>query len=140
MRYLLDTCVISELVAQQPDAKVREWIDQVDEERLALSVITIGEIKRGIAKLPASRKRRDLERWLEEELLKRFQGRILAIDTEVMLIWGELVGRLEQSGRSLPAMDSLVAASARRHQLRLVTRNERDFLGTGVEVVNPWGG
>ena len=140
MRYLLDTCVISELAAREPYHRVQEWVDQVAEERLLLSVITLGEIKRGIAKLPESQRRRDLDRWLEEGLLVRFQGRILVIDTGVMLTWGELVARQEKAGRPLPAMDSLVAAIALRHQVALVTRNERDFLGTGVEVVNPWAG
>jgi len=140
MRYLLDTCVISELVARDPHHKVKEWVDEVGEERLLLSVITLGEIKRGIAKLPESRKKRDLDRWLEEGLVVRFQGRILSIEPEVMLTWGELVARLEKTGRPLPAMDSLVAALALRHQVALVTRNERDFMDTGVEVVNPWIG
>jgi tRNA(fMet)-specific endonuclease VapC len=138
MRYLLDTCVISELTARQPNYKVIEWIDRVAEEHLLLSVITLGEIKRGIDKLPDSRKKRDLDQWLEEGLLLRFKGRILPLDAGVMLTWGELTARLEKSGRTLPAIDSLVAALALHHQLHLATRNEKDFLGTGVQIINPW--
>jgi tRNA(fMet)-specific endonuclease VapC len=138
MRYLLDTCVISELTTQNPDSRVIAWIDQVAEERLWLSVITIGEIKRGIERLPDSRKKRDLDRWLAEELLARFKDRIFSIDSGVMLTWGEMTARLEKTGRNLPAIDSLVAAIALHHQVHLATRNEKDFLGTGVQLFNPW--
>lgn len=135
MRYLLDTCVISELIAKQPNPQVGRWIDETDEERLYLSVITIGEIKRGVEKLPESHRKTRLKGWLDDDLLIRFQGRILSIDTPVMLVWGKLAARI---GRSLPAMDSLIAAIALSHNLHLVTRNEKDFAETGVEIVNPW--
>jgi len=138
MRYLLDTCVISELIAKRPAPQVVAWVDSHDDEDLFLSVITLGEIKRGVARLPDSRRKQQLDQWLEDALLVRFQGRIAAIDTAVMLTWGELVARLEKTGRKLPAIDSLIAAIALQHHLTLVTRNERDFAGTGVEIVNPW--
>jgi tRNA(fMet)-specific endonuclease VapC len=138
MNYLLDTCAISELVARQPEPKVINWIDAIEDERIYLSVITIGEIKRGIEKLPESAHRQTLVDWLGSDLLLRFQGRILAVDTAVMLRWGELVAKMEGTGRPLPAMDSLIAALALTHNLHLVTRNEKDFKGTGVIVVNPW--
>ena len=138
MRYLLDTCVISELVARQPNPRVVAWVDAVEESRLYLSVVTIGEIRRGIAKLPDSPRKERLNRWLEEDLLLRFSGRIVPIDVGVMLTWGELVARLERTGRVLPAMDSLVAAIALHGEFTLVTRNVRDFEGTGVQIVNPW--
>ncbi len=138
MRYLLDTCVISELVARQPNPRVVAWVDAVEESRLYLSVVTIGEIRRGIAKLPDSPRKERLNRWLEEDLLLRFSGRIVPIDIGVMLTWGELVARLERTGRVLPAMDSLVAAIALHGEFTLVTRNVRDFEGTGVQIVNPW--
>jgi toxin FitB len=140
MRYLLDTCVISELSAKQPNSKVIAWIDQLAEERLWLSVITLGEIKRGIERLPDSQKKRDLDRWLAEDLLPRFKDRIFAIDSDVMLAWGEMTARLEKTGRTLPAIDSLVAAIALHHQIHLATRNEKDFLDTGVQICNPWAG
>jgi len=138
MRYLLDTCVISELVSKRPNAEVITWVDSLDDELVYLSVITLGEIKHGIEKLPASARKDRLRQWLEEDLLARFQGRICVIDMDVMLIWGEIIARLDSSGRKLPAMDSLIAATARHGDFVLVTRNERDFEGTGVSIVNPW--
>jgi tRNA(fMet)-specific endonuclease VapC len=98
----------------------------------------LGEIKRGIEKLPDSHRKKRLNQWLDEELLARFQGRIASIDTSVMLVWGELVARLEASGRTLPAIDSLIAAIALHGDFTLVKRNERDFVGTGAKIINPW--
>ena len=138
MRYLLDTCVISELVARQPDAGVVQWVDSIDEDRLFLSAISIGEIKKGIEKLANSRRKSTLAEWLEDDLLIRFQDKILPIDTQVMLVWGELTATLEKRGRRMPAMDSLIAAVALRGGLHLVTCNEDDFAYSGVSVINPW--
>ena len=138
MRYLLDTCVISELIRKRPDPAVVAWVDALDEEETYLSVITLGEIRRGIAKLPQSHRRTQLTQWLEEDLLARFHGRIAGIDEEVMWTWGELVARLEREGRKLPAMDSLIAAIALTGDFTLATRNVQDFAGTGVKIVNPW--
>lgn len=138
MRYLLDTNVISELVASRPNERVIQWIDDLDPASVYLSVITIGELRKGIEKLPNSARQEKLRNWLTHELLSRFQDRILMIDTQVMLIWGELVGRLERNGRVLSAIDSLIAALALSHSCALVTRNEADFGDTGLQVVNPW--
>ena len=140
MRYLLDTCVISELVARQPDSRLVQWIDTMDEERLYLSVISIGEIKKGIEKLSDSSRKSALEQWLEDDLFLRFRDKILPIDTQVMLVWGELTATLERQGKSMPAMDSLIAAIALQSKLNLVTRNEDDFVYSGVPVINPWQG
>lgn len=138
MKYLLDTNVISELVAKQPLAKVINWLDNTDDNLIYLSVITIGEIKKGIERLPDSKRKTMLRTWLSDELLLRFQGRILPLDTAVMLTWGNLTATLEKKGRKLPAMDSLVAAIALQGQFVLVTRNEADFADTGVTILNPW--
>jgi predicted nucleic acid-binding protein len=138
MSFLLDTCVISELVARQPDPGVVRWVDGMDEERLYLSVITIGEIKKGIDRLSDSERKRALAEWLEGDLLIRFADRILPIDTRVMLAWGELTADLERHGRTMPAIDSLIAATALHGKLSLVTRNEDDFANSGVTVVKPW--
>ena len=138
MNYLLDTCVISELVAKRPQPKVVTWIDSIDDESLYLSVITVGEIVRGVEKLADSRRKQLLRIWLETELPPRFAGRFLNIDGRVMHIWGRLVAHLEQRGRTLPVMDSLIAAIAISANLHLVTRNENDFADTGVSIVNPW--
>jgi toxin FitB len=138
MRYLLDTNVISELVARQPSPRVIQWIDSLDPDSVYLSVITIGELRKGIEKLGDSQRKDLLHSWLNDDLLIRFSGRILILDAPAMLAWGELVGRLEQQGRPLPALDSLIAALARVHGCVLATRNLDDFRATGVNVVNPW--
>jgi tRNA(fMet)-specific endonuclease VapC len=108
MKYLLDTNVLSELVVKQPNTRVIDWIDSVDPNSLYLSVITIGELRKGIEKLPKSKRKTNLLEWLNDQLQLRFRGRILAIDIDVMLAWGILMGQLEQVGRPLPAMDSLI--------------------------------
>ena len=138
MTYLLDTNVISELIAKQPDADVVDWIDQLDPNVVYLSVITIGEIRKGIAKLPASKRRENLERWLFEDLLVRFHDHILPLDGNVLLAWGQLTGELAAKGINLPAIDSLIAATVLHYRYTLVTRNEADFQHTGITVVNPW--
>lgn len=138
MNFLLDTCVISELVASQPNPAVVRWVDSADEDRLYLSVITIGEIKRGIVKLANSKRKSALQEWLEGNLLIRFRDKILPIDTAVMLVWGQLAADLEKQGKPMPAIDSLIAATCLLRRLDLVTRNEIDFAHSGVKVINPW--
>ncbi len=138
MKFLLDTCVISELIARQPSTKVIDWLDSVEDDHIYLSVITIGEIKRGIEKLPDSGRKTAIQEWFSEHLLPRFAGRILPIDVAVMLTWGELVARLEAQGRKLSAIDSLIAALALQNGLTLVTRNTKDFMGTAVSLLDPW--
>jgi tRNA(fMet)-specific endonuclease VapC len=138
MTYLLDTCAISEMVAAHPNPAVVQWVDGMEEESLYLSVITIGEIKRGIEKLGESKRKRTLAAWLEEDLLARFGERILPIDAPVLFAWGQLAADLEKQGRPMPAMDALIAATCLARNLSLVTRNESDFAHSGVEVINPW--
>ena len=138
MNYLLDTCVISDLVAKKPHPRVIEWVDGIEETRLHLSVITIGEIRKGIEKLPSSPRRTALREWLDDQLLVRFGERIVPIDTPTMLHWGQLTAQLEAQGKPMSAMDSLIAASALSHELALVTRNEDDFKYAGVSIINPW--
>lgn len=138
MRYLLDTCAISELIAKRPNPDVVQWIDSLDDGQVYLSVITLGEIKRGVEKLPDSVRKSQLNDWMNDDLLIRFKGRILVIDAPVMLVWGVLIAQLERQGRTLPAIDSLIASIALHGGYHLVTRNERDFAGTGVNVINPW--
>jgi predicted nucleic acid-binding protein len=138
MNYLLDTNAISELIAKQPNKKVVEWIDSLDPNTIYLSVITIGEIRKGIEKLPPSKPRDSVKAWLETDLLLRFQGRILDITSDVMLTWGELAGRLENEGKPIAAIDSLIAATALQGTFCLVTRNDSDFQHTGVTIINPW--
>jgi toxin FitB len=136
--YLLDTCTISELVVKQPSPTVLDWFTQQPPESLYLSVVTIGEITKGIQKMPPSRRRSDLEIWLNHDLLVQFQSRIIDVDLAIITIWGELTGRLETQGRRLPTMDSLIAATTLQKGFTLVTRNEKDFTGTGVTLINPF--
>jgi len=138
MKYLLDTCAISELVAKKPNPKVVDWIDSIDPDSAYLSVITIGEIWKGIEKLADSRRKATLQTWLSEELLARFSGRILSINLEVVLTWGQLTGSLESEGKKMAAIDSLIAATALHNHCSLITRNETDFINAGIAIVNPW--
>jgi tRNA(fMet)-specific endonuclease VapC len=138
LKFLLEPCVISELVARQADSGLVEWIDNIAEGRVYLSVITIGEIKKSIEKLPDSKRSSELTQWLEDELLLRFKDRLLPIDLNVMLVWGELTAGLEKKGRKIPAIDSLIAEIAVQGALSVVTRNETDFEHSGVPVINPW--
>jgi tRNA(fMet)-specific endonuclease VapC len=138
MNYLLDTNVISELISKQPNKKVAEWLDRLDPNTVYLSVITIGEIRKGIEKLPHSKRKDKVREWLETDLLIRFQGGIVEITIEVMLVWGALTARLENEGRPMTAIDPLIAAIALQGNYCLVTRNEIDFKNTGVMMINPW--
>lgn len=138
MKYLLDTCVVSELISKKPNSKVVEFIDSLDDDDVYLSVITIGEIIKGIEKLPKSKRKQELPAWLKEDLLARFSGKILPIDNDVITAWGLLTARLELVGIPMPAIDSLIAATVLTHAFALVTRNVDDFEGSGVEIVNPW--
>ena len=135
MSYLLDTHVLSELRRKAPDAAVLQWFAQRPAGTLYLSVLTLGEIRKGIDALQDSTRRLNLLDWLETALPAFFAGRILPIDAAVADRWGRLVA---QTGWPLPAIDSLLAATALHHDLRLVTRNIRDFDYAGLEVINPW--
>lgn len=138
MSYILDTNVISELVTIQPDPRVIQWIENIDTDTVYLSVITIGELKKGIAKTPDSQRKSALEDWLKDDLLVRFQDHLLPIDAAVMLTWGLLIARMETIGKPMPAIDSLLAATAAQGEYTLVTRNARDFEHTGILLLNPW--
>jgi toxin FitB len=136
--YLLDTCVLSEFQRPTPQATVVAWLRAQEEETFFLSVLTLGELQRGISRLPTSRKRNRLQAWLDSDLRQRFEGRILPIDDNVALRWGEVQARVEARGTPLPVMDNLIACTALIHNLAVVTRNGEDFKRTGVRVVDPW--
>ena len=135
MSYLLDTNVISELRRKMPDAGVLNWLQGRPTSTLFLSVLTLGELRKGIEGLADSERKIALQDWLEVELPAFFIGRILPVDTQVADRWGRL---LAIAGRQLPAIDSLIGATAAHHGLRLVTRNIRDYENLGLEVINPW--
>ncbi len=136
--FLLDTNCISELVRSNPEPCVLDWIDAADESLLYLSVLTLGEIRKGVAGLPQSKRRTQLETWLELELQARFSGRILPVDASVADRWGWLAAAAKRSGRSLSAIDGLLAATALQHNLTLVSRNIGDFANTQTPILNPW--
>lgn len=158
MKALLDTCVISELVAKKPNPGVVDFVDGLDADDVYLSVITIGEIIKGIEKLPDSRwkekgyppgfkgiekvpdsyRKAELRRWLQEDLLARFHGKIIPLGTDIIVEWGLLTARLEAQGKPMPAINSLIAATALEEKMSLVTRNVGDFEAAGVDILNPW--
>jgi predicted nucleic acid-binding protein len=136
--YLLDTSVLSELVKKNPHRQVVNWVDEQEESTLFLSVLTVGELEKGIAKLPASARRTNLISWVRRELAGRFGGRLLPIDVRVAERWGAMAGESEKRGKPLPVVDSLLAATALVHDLQIVTRNVADFEPCGVVCVNLW--
>jgi predicted nucleic acid-binding protein len=138
VKFLLDTCLVSELVKKVPNPNVVSWLDERDEQSLFLSVLTIGELQKGVSKLPASVRKDNLQVWIEHDLAERFEGRILELDMDTALTWGKLQGEAEQRGEKLPVMDSLIAATATTHGLFVVTRNTRDLERCQARVLNPW--
>ena len=138
MRYLLDTCVVSELTKVKPSPHVVEWVDRQSETNLYLSVITLGELRKGIHRLPSSEKRKRLQLWLESDLMQRFAGRWLDITPEVADRWGQLAAEQEKNGKVLPVLDGLIAASAWVNGMTVVTRNVNHIESVKVAVFNPW--
>jgi predicted nucleic acid-binding protein len=138
MSYLLDTNAVFEWVRPRPDPGIVRWLDEVDEDRTYLSVITLGELRKGVDRLADGRRRGRLDQWLTTELPGRFSGRLLSVDAPVADEWGQLLARAENTGRAVAAVDALIGATANVHSLKVVTRNVGHFRDTGVEVVSPW--
>ncbi|HXY99801.1 MAG TPA: type II toxin-antitoxin system VapC family toxin [Stellaceae bacterium] len=138
MTYLLDTNVVSEWAKPRPNPGVVAWLADADEDRVFISVITLAELRHGIERLAAGRRRRRLDEWLRDELPLRFEGRALPVDVAVADAWGRVMARGEAAGRSISTMDAFIAATAIAHGLTLVTRNAADFAGTVEAIVNPW--
>ena len=136
--YLVDTNVISELIKPRPETRVTRWISATDESLLYLSVLTLGEIRKGITALPLTARRTALEAWLDHDLLLRFENRVLSIDLAVADRWGQLTGSAAARKHPIPAIDGLLAATASQYNLTFVTRNKADIQGTGVPVFDPW--
>ena len=135
MSYLIDTCALSELTHPKPDENVIRWFEETAQNGLYLSVLTLGEIRKGVESLKDIRRRDKIMSWLEHELPMWFEDRILPIDAAVADEWGRL---LAKAGRSVPAIDSLIAATALHHRLTIVTRNVSDFDYADLNVFNPW--
>jgi toxin FitB len=136
--FLLDTNVISEATRAKPNQMVLAWLGTVDEERLFLSVATIAEIKFGIDGMAVGAKQRRLRDWLDDDLISRFDKRILAVGVELALLLGSTVRRSKQAGHQIGTMDALIAATAAHHNLTLVTRNSDDFQALSLTMFNPW--
>ena len=137
MNYLLDTCLLSEFLKKISNKGVLQWFDAQDDNTLYVSVLAIGEVQKGIAKLVESKRKTELKYWLEK-VVERFDRRILPFTISTANIWGEMKAELEAKGTMLPVIDSLMAATALEHDLIIVTRNEDDFIASGVRVLNLW--
>jgi toxin FitB len=135
--FLLDTNVVSEWIKPRPNPGVADWLAGVDEDSVFLSVVTFAELRHGVERLSAGKRRKQLGEWLQNDLLLRFEQRILPVDIAVADEWGRLVARHESTGRPIHAMDALIAATAQVHSLTLVTRNASDFAAS-IKSVNPW--
>jgi toxin FitB len=138
--FLLDTNIPSELIRSRPDSRVEKWVYAQNEETLFLSVVSVGELRRGFVVLPASKRRTALERWFENDLIPGFQGRILPITRAIAERWGVLDGQCSLRGTPLNLADGMIAATALEHGLTLVTRNVKDFASLDVTLLNPWDG
>lgn len=137
MRVMLDTCVLSELRRPHPEKAVRDALMQIAEDALFISVLTTGEITKGISLLPDGRKKRSLLEWLAG-LERQFGERIVPVDQEAARIWGEITARSQVKGSPLPVVDGLLAATAIRHGMHVMTRNTRHFTHTGALIIDPW--
>lgn len=139
MNFLLDTNVVSEWMKPRPNLGVMEWLETADEDRLFLSVATLGELRYGIERLAKGQRRAQLEEWLETELVDRFEGRVLIINDTVAATWGKVLAKADATGKPMGTMDGFIAATALMHGMSIVTRNEIDFAEAGVATFNPWG-
>lgn len=137
MRVLLDTCVISEVRRDAGHPGVREQVEAIPSRDLFLSVVTVGELSRGIELLEEGRRKRALRRWFLA-LERDYAERVLPVDLETAHVWGELSAAAQARGRPVSVSDGLIAATAIRHGLHVMTRNVADFTGTGARLVNPW--
>ena len=138
MKYLLDTCLVSELIKRHPSRAVAAWLDEQREEDLCLSVLTLGEIQNGIARLEDGRKKARLQAWLDHDLRDRFAGRIAGITEEAALQWGRICGESLRRGRPLPVVDELIAATAIAIGATVVTRDEAVLQSAGAKTFGPW--
>lgn len=138
MKYLLDTCVISEVIKKKPDENVLAWLQAQDENNLYLSVLTFGEIEKGIEKSADQNRKAKLKLWIEDDLKQRFAGRIIPVDMNIVTRWGSIQGISELAGKTMPTMDGLIAVSGVVNNCIVVTRNISDMEQSTAELLNPW--
>lgn len=138
MPFLLDTNVVSETVRPRPDRTVLEWMEAQVPTDLFLAAQTIGELVRGARKIREQPRRERLERWIERDLSRQFDGRVLPFDGPTAAIWGRLMGDGDRTGRPPAAADAQIAAVAIQHELILVTRNVKDFVNFEIRLLDPW--
>ena len=138
MSVLLDTCVLFEARHPQGNPRVRDALGQHRDDELFLSVLTVGELTKGMALLDDGRRKHELMTWIDG-LTHRFAKQVLPVDDQIAIIWGEITAAAQANGRIIPAVDGLIAATALRHGLALMTRNVDDFAATGIRLINPWG-
>ena len=138
MSFLIDTCCISELTKKSPDRNVVSWFSRHDETEMYLSVITFGELVKGVEKLSESKKKAELIHWVNSDLRQRFRNRILDISLAEVKKWSEVLTECEVKGTPIPAIDALIASTALVHDVTVVTRNTSDMQPSGVAIVNPW--
>jgi predicted nucleic acid-binding protein len=136
--YLVDTNIPSELTRDKPDVRVEAFLRNASRDTVFLSVMTIGEICKGIPSLPVGEKRAVLQDWLDIDVRSWFAGRILPVTESIAERWGQLAATAKQQGLTLAVVDGVIAATALHHNLTLVTRNVKDFAGLGVAIANPW--
>ena len=138
MKYLIDTCVIAELIKPKPEKNVVHWLKLQNENQLYISVLTLGEISKGIEKVNNKERKKKLHLWVEDDLRQRFNGRILPVNDQVAMVWGQVQGKAESIGKGMPAVDGLIAATGLVFNMVVVTRNVSDMEASGVALLNPW--
>ena len=138
MKYIIDTCVISEILKPKPNKKVVEYLNSIDDSKLYMSAMTIGELHKGIQKLRESKRKWELFSWLDA-IEEEYENRILPFNKEGGIYWGRMMSGLDSKGKTMSAFDSIIAATGLEHHLYLITRNVKDFKECGVDIINPWG-
>jgi toxin FitB len=138
VNFLLDTNLVSEWIKLRPDPGIVGWLADADEDRVFISVVTLAELRHGIERLATGARRKRLNEWMEDELIFRFEQRILPIDVATAEAWGRIVAHREGLGRPIGTMDAFIAATAQVHKLTLATRNQTDFELSVDAIINPW--
>lgn len=138
MKYLLDTCVLSELIKPNPDKNVISWIKNISEDDMYVSVLTFGELEKGIEKAQDLIRKKKFQLWVQQDLKERFEERVIDINIKVATRWGIVQGKAEMEGRPMSAINGLIAVSGLVHDCTVITRNIDDMKQSGADLLNPW--